>query len=384
MLPASSISSAAHALRALFLQHIGELSDINQIRIGHPGETIKELDDADQNGLNLFYYDVNYDGYPADGASDNPFYVRLHCLITAVGHKTQEPEEPGSPNLRDVSKGENELRLIGEVMRILHEQPLLSIGDALGNEIALLQVVPQGMNLDNLNHIWSTQTDISYRLSVAYEMALAPVPHALPVETAPLAGESQLVSWGAMTRTDKDEMDGAVSLLPTVEYLEVDTGTDGWIPHLCYLEKPDPSTQNLHYVFQPGGDLTALLDILIAGKGAGSVKLYWNLWRRNTDNSIVAWSENIADVVLPADKVLQEPTNASDPFSPARIDPDNIDARSLFQAKLPDAVNDINTKNWQAVLYAVHEWTHQDPPGSGDNITTPVRSNTLLFYGGQS
>ena len=83
----------------------------------------------------------------------------------------------------------------------LRLEPLLSIGDALGNEIALLQVVPQGMNLDNLNHIWSTQTDISYRLSVAYEMALAPVPHAMPVEAAPLVGDPQIVSWGAPTRT---------------------------------------------------------------------------------------------------------------------------------------------------------------------------------------
>ena len=190
MLPVSSLSSAAYGLRDLLIRQIDELDDVTHIRIGHPGDNIKDLEDSDQNCLNLFFYDVNYDGYPADGSSDNPLFVRLHCLITAVGNKTSEPESPGSPNSRDVSRGENELRLIGEVMRTLHEQPLLAVSDVDGNPVASLQVVPHTMNLDNLNHIWSTQTDISYRLSVAYEMSLAPVPLARPAEASPLVGDS--------------------------------------------------------------------------------------------------------------------------------------------------------------------------------------------------
>jgi hypothetical protein len=53
MLPASSLSSAAYSLRKLFLQHIDELDDINYIRIGHPADNIKDLDDAEENCLNL-------------------------------------------------------------------------------------------------------------------------------------------------------------------------------------------------------------------------------------------------------------------------------------------------------------------------------------------
>jgi hypothetical protein len=381
MLPASSLSSAAYSLRNLLVTHIGDLDDINHIKIGHPADTIKDLEDFDENCLNLFFYDVNYDGYPSDGTSENPFYVRLRCLVTAVGHKSMEPEAPGSSKNRDVSKGENELRLIGEVMRVLHQQPVLSVADADENEIAELQVVPYTMNLDNLNHIWSTQSDISYRLSVAYEMALAPVPHRLPVASAPLVGDPEIVSWGARTREPGNEKVGLISLQPQVEYLEIDTEGDDWMPHICFVENVDPSTQKLHYVFHVTGTLDDALDILIAGKNMGKVKLVWNLWRRNTDNSIVAWQEDIADIELPIEKELKDGAVLSEPFVPNQIDPDDIDLRRIFQVKLPTDVQDSNTRNWQAVLYAIHEWSHESPAASGTFITTPIKSNSVLFYG---
>jgi hypothetical protein len=382
MLPASSLSSAAYGLRKLFLQHIDELDDINYIRIGHPADNIKDLDDAEENCLNLFFYDVNYDGYPADGSIDNPFYVRLHCLITAVGHKSKEPESPGSSNERDVSKGENELRLVGEVMRVLHEQPLLAIGDAEGNEIAMLQVIPHTMNLDNLNHIWSTQTDISYRLSVAYEMALAPVPQAPAVEASPLVGDSRMVVWGDMSREPGSERDGIISLQPQVEYLQVETGVDNWMPHICYVETLGDASKKLHYVFKVEGDLGTALDMVIAGKAGGKVRMFWNVWLKKTDNSIVAWKEDIADLETPTEKTLATPAGPTDTFSPGTIDPDDISTRSIFQVRLPDDVKAADTRTWQAVLHAVHEWSHADPIDTSQSITTPIKSNTVLFYGG--
>jgi hypothetical protein len=381
MLPASSLSSAAYSLRNLLVTHIDDLDDINNIKIGHPADTIKDLEDFDENCLNLFFYDVNYDGYPSDGTSENPFYVRLHCLVTAVGHKSMEPEAPGSSKNRDVSKGENELRLIGEVMRVLHQQPVLAVADAEENEIAELQVVPYTMNLDNLNHIWSTQSDISYRLSVAYEMALAPVPHRLPVESAPLVGDPQIISRGVMTREPGKEKVGLISLQPQVEYLEIDTSGEDWMPHICFVENVDPSMQKLHYVFNVTGPLDDALDILIAGKNMGKVKLVWNLWRRNVDNSIVAWQEDIADTGLPIEKELKDGAVIAEPFVPNQIDPDDIDPRRIFQVKLPTDVQDSNTRNWQAVLYAIHEWSHESPAASGTFITTPIKSNSVLFYG---
>ena len=54
MLPASSLSRAAHRLRDLLITHISELDDIDRIKIGHPGDTIKDLVSLDENCLNLF------------------------------------------------------------------------------------------------------------------------------------------------------------------------------------------------------------------------------------------------------------------------------------------------------------------------------------------
>ena len=103
MLPVSAMSDAANKLRNLLLDRIDDLDDVKRIRIGHPKDTLEDMEkDKDKNHLNLFFYNVSYDGYPADGLSEDPFYVRLHCLITAVGAKKSSP-----------SAGENDLRLNG-------------------------------------------------------------------------------------------------------------------------------------------------------------------------------------------------------------------------------------------------------------------------------
>jgi len=381
MLPASSLSRAAHGLRDLLMSNIDDIDAVDQIKIGHPADTLKDLENSNANCLNLFFYDVNYDGYPADGTSANPFYVRLHCLITAIGNKSKEPEAPGSNTKRDVSKGENELRLIGEVMRVLHEQPVISVSDENENEIAELQVVPHTMNLDNLNHIWSTQNETSYRLSVAYEMALAPIPNVAPADTSPLVGDSGMLSWGAMRRPPEEVRTGIISLKPTVEYLEVDTNVEDWAPHICFVEEVSASEKNLHYVFNvEAGDVGSPLKVLVAAKEDSTVKLVWDVWRRKTDRSIVAWKEDIPDSVSD-EVVIVNPPTSTELFFANRIDPENIDDRRVFEVRLPADVAEADTQTWQAMLHAVREWDHEEPAGSGELVTTLLKSNSVLFYG---
>lgn len=378
MLPISSLSRVAYELRDLFVSHIDDFNDYENIRIGHPAETIKELEVLDDSGLNMFFYDVNYDGYPADGSSDNPFYVRINCLITAVGQKSSEPDGTGN---RDVSKGENELRLIGEVMRILHEQPVLSIDDGDDNEIAQLQVIPYTMNLDNLNHIWSTQSETSYRLSVAYEMSLAPVPFRQESDSSPLVTDSPTISVLVKSNDTQDNKKINVPLQPIVEYLEIETDDDDWIPHICLIENAGSVPSKLHYVYLIADDFNKELNILIAAKNNARVKLVWNVWRRKKDNSILAWKEDIADKVEPLEKEIKDAGGATEPFYPNRIDPDNIDSRRIFQVKLPDDIKDTETKTWQAMLYAIHERSVETSSGSGEFETLVSRSNSVLLYG---
>lgn len=378
MLPASSLSKAAYGLRNLLLDNIDEFDNIENIMIGHPGDTLKDLEGLEENALNLFFYDLNYDGYPVDVEYNNPFYVRLNCLITAVGYESSEPDGLGT---RDVSKGENELRLIGEVMRILHENPVLSVADNNDNEIALLQVVPHTINLDNLNHIWSTQSETSYRLSVAYEMALAPIPNQSPVDSSPLVTQPGMLAWGDLNRPDDKQAEGLFTLTPVVDYLEIDTDVDNWVPHICLVDSSDPLNNTLHYVYNVASGLDQTLDILVAGQEDGIVRFEWDVWRRKNDNSIVAWKNEIADTETPTDKQLSNPPANTDPFYPGRIDPDAIDSRRVFRVLLPADVRDPDTKSWQAVLYAVHDWEHAVSEGSAELTTTTLKSNTIVLFG---
>ncbi len=376
MLPVSAMSDAANKIRNLLAAQIDYLN-VGQIKIGHPKDTIGLLP-AEMNFLNLFFYNVQYDGYPSDSSSEDPFYARLYCLITAVGIAT---DTQVNSTIVTLSAGEMDLRLIGEVIRVLHEHPVISVNSGDNVEIAQLQVVPHTLNLDNLNHIWSTQGDTGYRLSVAYEMSLAPIPLAKAVQPSPMVGDPQFVVWGAMTRPVDKEKEGLISLKPGVEFFEIDTDREDWMPHISFVEQIDASNKELQYVFKVEGELTNDLDILIAGKENAKLKLVWNVWRRKTDHSVIAWKEDIADSVEPKEKEIKNDSGSLEPFFPNRIDPDNIDARRVVKAKLPDDVKHADNKTWQAVLYAIYEWEHEEPLDSGNIVKTPIKSNPLLCYG---
>ena len=272
MLPVSAISDAANKLRTLLLSGIDDLAEVKQIRIGHPKDTLEDMDkEKDKNHLNLFFYNVSYDGYPADGLSDDPFYVRIHCLITAVGAKSGAQNAP--------SPGENDLRLIGEVMRILHEQPVVSVDRGQNNVIARLQIVPHPLNLDDLNHIWSTQGDTAYRLSVAYEMALAPIPLAEAVARSPIVGEVGTLVQAHMERTPMPAGGfGIETRAPVVPRVAVDAEKEpGWSPHICFY---NPTSNSLVYTYLvPKAQLPQSgplqLKVMLAGKLSEPVDLVW-------------------------------------------------------------------------------------------------------------
>src|SRR6185503_12269288 len=169
----SSLSIAARALRTHVADAVG-LPE-SQILIGHPSLASKDVgDETNKQFLNLFFYRVEHGAYRADGTADDPSYLRFYCLVTALG--TKETVGGGT-----VSAGENDLRLVGGVMQGLHENPILMLQDDAAQDVAQLQVVLHALSLDDLNHIWSTQGDTPYRLSVGYELALLPLPLATPV-----------------------------------------------------------------------------------------------------------------------------------------------------------------------------------------------------------
>lgn len=340
MLPVSAMSDAANKLRNLLLDEIDDLDDVTRIRIGHPKDTLEDMEKVkDKNQLNLFFYNVSYDGFPADGLSEDPFYVRLYCLITAVGAKK------GSP-----SAGENDLRLIGEVMRVLHQHPGISVDDGVHGEVAQLQIVPHPLSLDNLNHIWSTQGDTAYRLSVAYEMALAPIPLAEPVARSLRVGQIGIRVQGD---TDREPLPvggfGNETCAPVVPKVTVDVRKPDWSPHICFV---DETSSNLAYtLLVPTSQLPASgslpLKVLVAGQPSSQVDLVWESWESSTGWTISSSSQN--------------ETIAID-----TIDPENSDPGLAADIDLP--MGDTG----QAALYAQRAWERPD------GATVTLRSNPLL------
>lgn len=343
MVAVSSLSVAANELRRLLHTEIVGL-EIEQIKIGHPEDTFDDMKKKkDLNHLNLFFYNVQYDGYPSDGLSEDPFYVRLYCLITAVGGKKTNP-----------SPGENDLRLIGEVMRVLHEQPTIPVNGVDNGEIARLQIVPHPLNLDNLNHVWSTQGDTAYRLSVAYEMALAPIPLAEVIERSPLVGETGTGAQGDMDHEPlPDGGFGVETSAPVVPKVTVDVKKPDWPPHICFV---DEANSNLAYTLLMAKSQLPMsgflqLKVHVAGKPSHQVEFVWESW-----NPTAGWEKSGSSQNETIETDTIDPDEFFDPFNP----------------ELALAIDLPIQDNGQATLYAERAW--ERPDGS----TVTLRSNPLL------
>lgn len=81
-------------------------------------------------------------------------------------------------------------RLLGEVMRILHDYAVLNPADIrnalpesdLHNQIERVKITPQNLNLEEISKLWiSFQTQ--YRITVAYEVSVILIDSSLPVRT---------------------------------------------------------------------------------------------------------------------------------------------------------------------------------------------------------
>ncbi|MCG8551560.1 MAG: DUF4255 domain-containing protein [Desulfobacterales bacterium] len=176
----SGLSEAVLALRRLLGQHINGI-DENRINIGAPKQTQDELTGSDQQ-LSIFVYNAQISPNTADVHPLDTPTVRLHCLITPFGVADAEA---------NISAGENELRLMGEVLRVMHENPSVTLRRRDGRVYASIQLMLKNVDEDHMNKIWSAQPDTAYRLSVGCELALVPV--TIDPAGAPQAPETRVV-----------------------------------------------------------------------------------------------------------------------------------------------------------------------------------------------
>lgn len=332
-LPKSSLSQICRAIADFVSDGLQASAHSIRIMIGNPAEAVPGQADTEHR-VNLFFYRFEPSGFYADSSPGDIWWLRLHCLITAFGVAEDQ-----------VSSGENDLRLVGELMRLFHETPVLNSVNVDDEEFSL-QVVFQPLSADDLNHIWSTQNEVSYRPSVAYEMALAPVVPVKPNLGSPLVGMV-----GSEVRGGMDgrmvSFAGEV-LAPQVSSSVVDISVEDWAPSICFIyegkcafslafEKDSEALANFHPT------------VWVAGEPDATITLVWEEW-----TSQKGWQHVNETKETKANTLV--------------IDPERIETAVTEEVNLPAGNN-----NYQAVLYAKRSYTRAV---DGQELT--VRSNPLL------
>jgi hypothetical protein len=301
------------------------------VSIGAPAESSK-LMDMEKHCVNMFFYRLESGGFDADVLPGEPWRIRLYCLITVFGASENNP-----------NPGVNELWILGELMQLFHENPIMQSVDIQDNTVRL-QIIPLSLTSDELNHIWSTQGDVSYRPSISYEMALVPILPEKRTEEPKLVGSigSQI---SARMYARFESYAGSPNTLP-VSKVEIDINNPLWRPAICFVI--DGLCAQAFNIALSSPNLDALeLDVWVAGNPQEEINLQWEVWTPD------GWVE-------------QSYTKPTHPVG-AWIDPERPHPIALEKIGLP-----VTDAAGQAILYAVRDIQSDSSPA------TQVRSNPLL------
>ena len=329
-LPLSSLSRICRSVADFLGAELEANSNSIRLLVGSPAEAAKEFET--EHRINLFFYLVEPGGFGAF-APDETWQVRLHLLVTAFGVAESQ-----------VSSGENDLRLLGGVLRVFHENPVLPAYDLDGTPVRA-QVVYNPLTLDQINHIWSTQGDVTYRPSAAYELALVPIPPSEMRIPGPMVG-----SIGVDVFKDlKLHPFGGNKVEPAVAARAVNTDRPDWTPALCVVEGGECGLSLSFEIGSP--ELAAFTpQAWVAGLPGSPVTLRWESWEADT-----GWT------ALP-DHVDTQATSPG-------LDPEAAASATTVAAPMP-----FKDKPGQLVLYAV-----RDAQRFPDGLAIQVRSNPVLI-----
>ncbi len=339
-LPQSSISVVCNAVYEFVRTGVGAAANGITVTMGAPA---KVADDSDTppHRINLFFYRFEPGGFESAVHPNDPWRIRLYCLISAFGI------DEGA-----VQAGENDLRMLGEIIRIFRERPVLD-AVAVGSEQVRLQAVFSPISDEQINQVWSTQGDAIYRPSVIYEMALAPViPSVLRVAPNLVGAVGQQAR---AVQTARYGPFNGVAQGPPVGVTEIDISNPNWVPAICWIYQ-NTCAHSLSFDETSAEFAAFTPQIWLVGDSGGSVNLVWEVW-----DSAAGWRSAGVPV-------------AATPFNEV-IDPDNIPA---IAPPFPlTVVNPVvipgGTNAAQGVLYAMRTVAIPGRP------TVEVRSNPLLL-----
>lgn len=225
--------------------------------------------------VNLFFYRFEPSGLQANSHPNDPWRLRILCLLTVFCSS----DEDGA------SAGEKELGILGNVLRLFHENPVLEVAD-IGGETISLQLVFIPASDDQINQIWATQHDAIYRPSVIYEISLVPVIPITPRTAPPLVGEigTQI---GANVAPHHAQSLVKIHGIPQ-RPVAIDINNPLWAPGLCWVHNGE-CVQAISVGIDKNENLT--LSVLLAGNKDALVQLNWQRWDKK---------EGWVDIHLPA------------------------------------------------------------------------------------
>lgn len=326
-IPVSSLSRVCRSVADFVGVQIGAVPHSIRVLIGNPADASKESEESHR--VNLFFYQLEPNGFGPSPDPGQTWWIRLHCLITAFAIGEDQ-----------ISSGENDLRILGEVIRAFHETPVLGPLDVNGISVRL-QAIFVPMTLDQINHIWSTQGDVGFRPSVCYEMTLVPI---LPRNRAIEA--PRVAALGFEVRGDRGldrEPFGGEVRRPTVSRRAVDTGRPDWEPRICLVLGGVCQESVTLEVGSP--ELAAFeARVWIAGEPGSDVRLRWEAWEATSGwTSLPGGVDTTATVraLIPEEAATATTTAAPLPFTDRpvqfllyasrqakRVDGTNVEVRS--------------------------------------------------------
>lgn len=322
--PASSLSMICDNVRSVLFTGIDAATNGVEITMGAPGA----LSSFEENQLNLFFYRFEPSGFDAETLPDLPWRIRMFCMITPFG--IDETLGDGS----SVSAGENDMRLLGDVMRVLHEQPILPSIDAGGVEVRT-RVVFISTSDEQINQVWSTQGDVHYRPSAVFEMSLTPI---LPLELRPEPAIVGAIGTDIRANMNRHVAFDGVILGPPVPARAVDIGDPAWRPATALVWR-GMLHRSLSFDVASADFAAFEPAVWISGDPDATVDLVWQAWRAS------GW----------------EPVGAAQSAAPATTD---IDPRHIpsglpgfpVAAPLPEALP-ANAASLQLMLFATRSIT---------------------------
>ncbi len=329
-LVASSLSQICRAIADVVGAGLNGAEVVARVTIGTPADAVPA--ETDMHRLNFFFFRFEPYGFDADVLPGETLFLRAHCLVT-----------PFAIMEDSVSAGENDLRLVGEVVRIFHETPVFLV-TVDGNDFHV-QVVFQNLPLDQINQLWSTQGDVAYRPSLLYEVALAPVIPAKKAIASPLVAGVGLGVRAEMKATEADRAPRTEEMSP----ITVATTLEDWAPAITFVIDGRCTSTIVLALESP--ELAALdVHVWIAGAPAAGVTLSWEVWDR-----AAGWRPDGVSVAAAA---------AGPTIDPAAV------ATAATTAVTPPFVD----RAGQAVLYASRTYVR-----ASDGASLSVRSNPLLI-----